>query len=422
MGLTLEAINVSDEWFEHHGIKGQKWGVRRTPEQLGHILKKKNTKYYGQYNAAVKRIGEIQGTKTVAQLSPKEKSKMLKATEKAESYLKKMEGTESKYGAKIEKAETRQKAAEEKVTAKEEAERVKNEKLKADIMKKQDWNKAYEHKELFSSQELNELATRINTEKKVKEALEGDSKMDKLADKLKSAANLAGAGYDLYNKVNNIKEVFDEGKKNAAYKEIRQLMADGKTAEVIKRTVDIDDSDLANFEKRNTFLNKLNKQLGTAQPQNNNQQTNQQKTAKDKIKDAIKQKMDDYNSDFNKKKREAKKNAKQAAKEKRALERAQNKYDKKLNEILGAKLSDVVEAQPKYSKEKIQMPVFTVDVDSTANSKNYLTSRIRLREAMNKFEPLVINDVGDYSLNELRNYRPDKEKQRVKNRVEAYNF
>ena len=26
-----------DNYLEHHGIKGQKWGVRRTPEQLGHV-------------------------------------------------------------------------------------------------------------------------------------------------------------------------------------------------------------------------------------------------------------------------------------------------------------------------------------------------------------------------------------------------
>ena len=303
MEMTLEAVRKNLEYLEHYGVKGQRWGIRRTPEQLGHILKKKNARYYGRYNDAVKRIGKIQGTKTLTQLSKKEKAKMVKATEKAEAYLKKMEDTESKYGTKIEKAETRQKAAEEKVAAKEESERVKNEKLKADIMKKQDWNKAYEHKDLFSSQELNELATRINTEKKVKEALEGDSKMDKLANKLKSAANLAGAGYDLYSKVNNIKEVFDEGKKNSAYKEIRQLMADGKTAEVIKRTVDIDDSDLANFEKRNTFLNKLNKQMGTtsAKPDNNSttinsnsnsNNTKQQKSIKDKIKEKLDNKKD----------------------------------------------------------------------------------------------------------------------------------
>lgn len=35
------------DYLAHHGIKGQKWGVRRTPEQLGHApkdSKKKNSK------------------------------------------------------------------------------------------------------------------------------------------------------------------------------------------------------------------------------------------------------------------------------------------------------------------------------------------------------------------------------------------
>lgn len=32
---TLEEMN---EYLEHHGIEGQKWGIRRTPEQLGHKI------------------------------------------------------------------------------------------------------------------------------------------------------------------------------------------------------------------------------------------------------------------------------------------------------------------------------------------------------------------------------------------------
>lgn len=31
---------TADEFLEHHGIKGMKWGIRRTPEQLGHKISK----------------------------------------------------------------------------------------------------------------------------------------------------------------------------------------------------------------------------------------------------------------------------------------------------------------------------------------------------------------------------------------------
>lgn len=37
MAMTMS----SDDDLEHHGIKGQRWGVRRTPEQLGHKTGKK---------------------------------------------------------------------------------------------------------------------------------------------------------------------------------------------------------------------------------------------------------------------------------------------------------------------------------------------------------------------------------------------
>lgn len=124
MEMTLEAVRKNPEYLEHYGTKGMHWGIRRTPEQLGHILKKKNARHYGKYNAAVKKISKIQGTKTINELSPKEKAKIEKAVTKAENYLKKMESTEEKYSGKIQKAETRQAKVEEKAATKAENERI----------------------------------------------------------------------------------------------------------------------------------------------------------------------------------------------------------------------------------------------------------------------------------------------------------
>lgn len=41
---------VSDGELYHHGIKGQKWGIRRTPEQLGH------RRYVAKGNDVVKTV------------------------------------------------------------------------------------------------------------------------------------------------------------------------------------------------------------------------------------------------------------------------------------------------------------------------------------------------------------------------------
>lgn len=394
MGLTLEAINVSDEWFEHHGIKGQKWGVRRTPEQLGHILKKKNAKYYGQYNAAVRRIGEIQGTKTVSQLSPKEKAKMLKATEKAESYLKKMEGTESKYGAKIEKAETRQKAAEEKVAAKEESERVKNEKLKADILNKQDWNKAYEHKELFSTNELNDLATRVNTERRLQEALEGPSKMDAIAKKAKSAAGMLGAGLDVYNKVKDIGEILDEGKKNAAYKEIRQLMADGKNAEVIKKSIDISDKDVELFNKRAAFIKSMS-------PKEEKKDEKSDYVTEKLQEHKLKEVMDLFDSKIS----EIDRNEISIDQALKNNSKKIKGYESIINENLGKwneseTLYGTVEGTGKNSGRAhgIRGQKWTEIIDVPYEE----VKESKLIEQKDKYLPLVLNDIGDFKIDDLR--------------------
>ena len=59
--------NYENEYLAHHGIKGQKWGVRRTPEQLGHKtisgekLKKKAKAAVGSVKVSGIKAGKAAG-------------------------------------------------------------------------------------------------------------------------------------------------------------------------------------------------------------------------------------------------------------------------------------------------------------------------------------------------------------------------
>lgn len=280
---TLMAMTPEDvhNYLEHHGIKGMRWGVRRTPEELGHILKSKNARHYGKYNKAVAKIGKIQGDKTVSQLSTKEKKKMADAIEKAQAHLKKMASNEEKYGKKISKAETREQVAKEKEAAKEASKAAEDQKLKEKLLKKQKWEDIYNNKDLFTTQELSDVATRINAEKRVQDALESNQ-MDKFTKKINSAANLVGSGVNLYNKVKDVQNIFESGQREKAYKEIRKLMAEGNNAEVIKKSVGIADGDVEKFTKRATFLREMNKGLGIEYKGGSSGSTNSGSTKKEK--------------------------------------------------------------------------------------------------------------------------------------------
>ena len=386
MEMTLEAVRKNLEYLEHYGVKGQRWGIRRTPEQLGHILKKKNARHYGKYNAAVKRISELHGGKSIDQLSSKEKKKIAKAIEKAQAAVGKIQANEKKFAPKIEKAEARQakqeqKSAEKeaKATVKKEAaqakaeekaqkEQAKNEKLKAKLMKDPNWDEVYANRNLFSNQELNDITTRMNSEKRMRDALEDNSTFNRMADKMKTITNVAGAGLDLYNKAKDIKSIFDAGKQGKAYAEIRQLMADGKYADVVKKSTVIADKDVENFSKRKKLLDDLNRTISKDNKDN---------------KDAKDTNVNDNN--------------KGSAKGIKGMKigKRQETPTNEDREIL----KGTVEDAPKNEKDRgsnesayddiIDVPFHDVE------TKNLIETR-------DKYLPIVLGDIGDYKLSELK--------------------
>lgn len=72
-----------DEELEHYGILGMKWGVRRTPEQLGHRLQKYKEK---EFNKAHKRT-EREWDERIKQMRKAKKSKDKKKIKKIQDLM-----------------------------------------------------------------------------------------------------------------------------------------------------------------------------------------------------------------------------------------------------------------------------------------------------------------------------------------------
>lgn len=162
--------------LQHHGIKGMKWGVRRTPEELGH--------------------------------KPSKISSMISSVKKKRAKAKKQKAAAKK----------------KKEAAKKEKEEESEDKIREKALASTDPKYIYKHRNLLTTKELQDRLTRIDTEAKVKKLTEDDKTkkaMKKGEDTLKSLGSMAesiGKIADAYTKVG---EAYSKAEKRVAERDER---------------------------------------------------------------------------------------------------------------------------------------------------------------------------------------------------------
>lgn len=179
-----------DEYLEHHGIKGMHWGIRRTPEQLGHKVSKARERFL-KYSEKAQAAGEAGDTKTFNKYS-----------KKAEKTYK----SEVKLNKQLEKAIAKQVEADEKVINKGNVD---------DVL-------AISYR--LSDQQIERAVKRISNQQKIEGLKQQDAaKLDRLVEGSKKIANVAGNVATVVSSIRTFKQAADGIKLDAVKAEREEL-------------------------------------------------------------------------------------------------------------------------------------------------------------------------------------------------------
>lgn len=174
---NIHVTETFDEYLEHHGILGMHWGIRRTPEQLGHRVSRAKERFEILTDKA-KMAGEVGNAK-----------KLTRYTKKAEKTLKQT----VKLQKDLARALKRQAEDDDAIAKKGDADAV----LKVS------------HR--LSQEQLDKAITRIKKQNELK-GLKPDeiAKVDRLIAVGKKAAEVGKTAYEIADNVNKFRGVMKE--------------------------------------------------------------------------------------------------------------------------------------------------------------------------------------------------------------------
>lgn len=191
----------------HHGIKGQKWGIRRfqNPDGTWKFAGKKRRRLSADAQARADRKTEIKNLKSKSDLD----------TAKA-SY--KVTKERNKQAVKAAKADTTSIGKKIKGAVKDQIEKKKAQKKEAtadEIIRSGDLNKVIKNKDKLTNEQLNDAIRRMELEQKLsdvsaKKKQNGVDAYKRFADTVSTTANLTTNGIKIYNNVASVLNTFTD--------------------------------------------------------------------------------------------------------------------------------------------------------------------------------------------------------------------